>query len=338
VTICFPDLNAQNAGRERRPLETTTRTEWRGKITRETPRRDRKMRIGTAQHNSTFLSQGLALKTVLEKHGVSGPVEILVTETASTRNVGRLHVADIDFGFIAANWVGRAKAGQPPFEQPVDLRLVAPMNAGPMFFVTLADSGIRTVMDLRGKRVSVGPQTSGVAQHARSILGALGIGFDQFTPIYLDFAAGADALAKRDVDAQLQRPIPNKVMTELNARADIRVVPYEPADLETVLRKCAIYRKTTMRKGALRGLQDDVVQPAVVNVLVTHARVNAEMVRQVAATCIAGADELASLDALFIGMSELLLPLRQHGAAALEFEGVKLHEGALRAYRDAGLI
>lgn len=296
------------------------------------------MRIGTAERNSTFWCQGLALKTVLEKQGVGVPIEILESATASTLNVGRLHAADIDFGFMAANWVGRARAGEPPFDEPVDLRIVAPMNAGPMFFVTLADSGIRTVMDLRGKRVSVGPRTSGVAEHARSILAALGIGFDQITPIYLDFAAEADALVNRDVEAQLQRPIPNKIMTKLDARADIRVVTYEPADLEKVLSKCPVYRKAIMRKGALRGLKDDVVQPAVVNVLVTHARANAEMVRQVAAACLAAAEELANLEPLFIGMSGLFLPLRKHGAAALEFEGVQLHEGALGAYRDAGLI
>jgi TRAP-type uncharacterized transport system substrate-binding protein len=105
-----------------------------------------------------------------------------------------------------------------------------------------------------------------------------------------------------------------------------------------VLRTCPVYRRTIMRKGALRGLADDVAQPAVVNVLVTHARANAETVRRVAAACLAGADELARIEPLFSGMSDLFLPLREHGAAALEFEGVKLHEGALHAYRDADLI
>ena len=295
------------------------------------------MRIGTAEHNSTFLSQGLALKAVLEKHGVKGPIEILQSETASIQNAGRLHKADIDFGFMAANWIGKAKRGEPPFEQPIDLRMVAPMNAGPMFFITQAGSNIRTVADLRGKRVSVGAERSGVHQHARSIFGALKIAFTDFTPLFMDFATGAQALAKGEIDAQLQCPIPNTVMTWLDARADIRVVPYAPADLETVLRECPIYQKTIMRKGALRGLTEDVAQPAVVNVLVTHARADAEMVRQVAAIAHKGADELAQLNALFTGLADLFPPLKQKGRAALEFEGVPLHEGAARAYRDAGL-
>ena len=296
------------------------------------------MRIGTAEHNSTFLSQGMALKTVLERHGVTEPVEILQSPTASIQNAGRLHRADIDFGYMAANWIGRAKAGGAPFENAIDLRMVSPMNAGPMFFVARADSGIRSVLDLVGKRVSVGPEMSGVAQHARSIFGALGIGYDRFTALHLDFAAGAKALAKGEIDAQLQCPIPNVVMTWLDEQADIMVVPYEPADLEKVLRLCPIYRRTNMRKGALRGLKADCAQPAVVNVLVTHARASDDMVRKVASIVYKGAKELEQLNALYTGLPDLFEPLKTEGASAFEFEGVALHPGALAAYRDAGLI
>jgi TRAP transporter TAXI family solute receptor len=296
------------------------------------------VRIGTADKNSTFFNQGLALKKVLERNGLPGPVEILVSPVASTQNVERLHAGDIDFGFIASNWIGKATAGLPPFDRPTDLRMVAPLNAGPMFFVTLATSGIQSVRDLRGRRVAVGPRSGGTAQHALSIFSALGIGSDDFFPCYLDFTAGAEALAERRIDAQLQRPIPNQIVTALDARADIRVLAYEPVDLELVLRRWPIYRETTMPQGALRGLTSDVAQPAVVNVLVTHARADPAMVRQVAETCFACADDLAALNPLFRGMSDLFKPLRVHGASALEFEGVRLHEGARRAYEDVGLI
>ena len=154
----------------------------------------------------------------------------------------------------------------------------------------------------------------------------------------MDFATGAQALATGLVDAQLQCPIPNEVMTALDRDADIRVVPYAPEDLATVLRECPIYQKTIMRKGALRGLTEDIAQPAVVNLLVTHARAEAEMVRQVASIIQQHADELVSLNALYTGLPDLFLPMKTDGQGALEFEGVPLHEGAVRAYRDAHLI
>jgi uncharacterized protein len=296
------------------------------------------VRIGTAERDSTFLSQGYALKTVLDRHPALAPVEVSTSAHASVENANRLEANDIDFGFMASNWIGRARNGEAPFAQKVDLRMVTPMNAGPLFFIARADSDLRTVTDVRGRRLVVGPQQSGMAQHARVILGALGLSFSDYTPLFLDFAAGAEALARGEADAQLQCPIPNKVMTALAARVLLRVLPYAAADLDTVLRAVPFYRRTVMRKGAIRGLNADVAQAAVVNVLVTHAHVAEDKVKGVTAAIFAARNELPRLDALFEGIDDLFTPLRSEGAGALEFGGVTLHPGAIAAYRAAGLF
>jgi uncharacterized protein len=296
------------------------------------------VRIGTAEPDSTFLSQGFALKTVLDRVPALAPVEVSTSAHASVENANRLAADDIDFGFMASNWIGRARNGEAPFAQKVELRMVAPMNAGPLFFITRADSDLHGVTDVRGRRLVVGPQQSGMAQHARVILGALGLSFADVTPIFLDFAAGAEALARGEADAQLQCPIPNKVMTALAARILLRVLPYAPADLDTVLRAVPFYRRTVMRKGAIRGLDADVAQAAVLNVLVTHARAPETVVGEVAAVVFGARDELPRLNALFEGIGDLYMPLRSDGARALEFGGVTLHPGAIAAYRAAGLL
>lgn len=296
------------------------------------------LRIGTAEPNSTFLSQGAALKTVLERNPALCPVEVSVSKTASVENANRLAADDIDFGFMASNWIGRARNGDPPFAEKIALRMVAPMNAGPLFFIARADSALHSVADLRGRQLAIGAERSGMAQHARVILGALGMNFDDLVPVHLDFATGADALARGDIDAQLQCPIPNAVMTALAERIALRVLPYPPGDLDKVLAAVPFYRRVTVRKGAIRGLDADVAQVAVVNVLVTHARADAGRVRDVTAAILAARDELPRLNALFTGLAELFEPLRRDGAGALEFGGVALHDGAVAAYRDAGLL
>jgi TRAP transporter TAXI family solute receptor len=296
------------------------------------------VRIGTAEPNSTFLSQGFALKTVLDRVPALAPVEVSTSAYASVENANRLEGNAIDFGFMASNWIGRAKNGEAPFAQKIDLRMVAPMNAGPLFFIARADSALRTVTDVRGQRLVVGPEKSGMAQHARVILGALGLTLADFTPMFLDFTTGAEALARGEADAQLQCPIPNKVMTALAARVLLRVLPYAPADLDTVLRAVPFYRQTVMRKGAIRGLDADVAQAAVVNVLVTHARVAENIVGDVASAVFSARDELPRLNALFDGVAALFEPLRSDGTGALEFGGVALHPGALAAYRALGLV
>jgi TRAP transporter TAXI family solute receptor len=296
------------------------------------------VRIGTAEHNSTFLSQGLALKQVLDRNPALAPVEILETAQASMQNAKRLHAGELDFGFMAANWIGRAKDGTAPFTEAIDLRMAAPMNAGPLFFIARADSGLRTVADLRGKRIAFGLRTSGMAQHAVVILNALGVAAAEVEPHYLDFAEGAAALVAGAIDAQLQCPIPNKVMTELSESSAIRVLPYPEGELARLLATVPYYRRTVMRAGALRGLDANVAQPAVVNVLATHARTSDAVVRDVVAAVIANASELAERNALFVGLDDLIRNLASGGRAQFEFGGVPLHPGALTAYREAGLL
>jgi TRAP-type uncharacterized transport system substrate-binding protein len=81
-----------------------------------------------------------------------------------------------------------------------------------------------------------------------------------------------------------------------------------------------------------------LAQVAVVNVLVTHARVPDATVRAVVAGILAARAELGNLNPLFRDMGELFSPLAAQGAAALEFGGVALHPGAIAAYREGGLL
>jgi TRAP-type uncharacterized transport system substrate-binding protein len=177
-----------------------------------------------------------------------------------------------------------------------------------------------------------------MVQHAHGIFGALGMSFSELTPVYLDFAAGAEALAAGEIDAQLQCPIPNPVMTGLAQRIAVRVLSYQRDELERVMQAVPFYRRTVMRKGAIRGLDADLPQIAVVNVLVSHRRVSEATVCAAVEAIVANGDELGRINPLFLGMSELLQPLRSQGGVALEFGGVPLHAGALNAYRKAGLL
>lgn len=296
------------------------------------------MRIGTAEPISTFLTQGQALAAVLPRHGAKGPYEVLVSPAASIDNANRLDRGEIELGFMAANWIGRAKRGEAPFKSPIDLRMVAPMNLGPLFFIARADSGIAAFDDLAGKRVSVGPAGSGMTQHAHTMFGALGHTIERIKPVYLSFADGAKALAAGEVDAQLQCPIPNKVMTELDAGVALNVLRYTDAQLQTMLDKVSFYRRAVMRNGALRALQVDVPQPGVLNVLVCHARADRAAIADVTRAIVAGAGDLGQANGLFHGLAELFQPLRTQGAAALEPGGVSLHPGARDGYLAAGLL
>ena len=194
------------------------------------------IRIGTGESGGTFNTQGLALKAALERTPRLPRIEVVESRAGvSIENAIRLDAGEIGFGIISAPWVASAAQGRDPFDRPIDLRVAAPMNIGPNFFVARADSGLRKVSDLRGRKVAVGMNGGGMAEHAEAVFGALGIGADDVTRIYVDFAEGAEMLASGEVDAQFQCPIPNPVMTDLSERIRVRVLSYDPPHLEAAL-------------------------------------------------------------------------------------------------------
>jgi uncharacterized protein len=296
------------------------------------------VRIGTSEHGGTFYTQGSAFAELFNRGRSENDKCVVQTTDASIHNAEQLDRGELEFGFMASNWIGRANDATPPFKRKIALRMVAPANAGPMFFVKLANSPIQTVADFTGKRIIIGAKGSGMEQHAHTIFGELGISFDSFTPVHMGFAEGADALISGSIDAQFQPPIPNRVMSELSQRADIRVVPYAQGEIEKVLAAVPFYRGVTMEKGVFRGVDEDTAQVGVVNVLVTHERIPEAVVYDMATVIANNLDTLPQMNPLFKGIKNLFEPLRTRGAAAFEFGGVTLHPGALRAYGDAGWL
>ena len=294
--------------------------------------------MGTSEFGGTFYTQGLAIADLYNRGRTEENRCVVQTSDASIHNAELLDRGELEFGFMAANWIGRALESSAPFTHKIALRMVCPVNAGPLFFITLASSTIKTHADFKGKRIAVGAQGSGMEQHVHTIFGVLGIPFDSFTPVYLGFAEGADALIAGEIDAQFQPPIPNRVMTSLSQRADVRVVPYAPGDLEEVLARVPFYRPVTMEKGVFRGVVEDVPQAAVVNVLVTHERVAEPIVSDMTRAVVGNLEILPQMNPLFKGLKSLFELLRVQGAAAFEFGGVPLHPGAIRAYKKAGFM
>lgn len=296
------------------------------------------IRLGTSEYGGTFFTQGSAFAELFNRGRAHADRCVVQTSEASIHNANMLDRGEIEFGFMASNWIGRAKDATPPFTRNIALRMVAPANAGPMFFVKLANSPVQTIENFTGKRIVIGTKGSGMEQHVHTIFDVLGISFDSFTPVHMGFDEGAKALIAGEVDAQFQPPIPNRVMTDLSQRADVRVVPYPPGALEKLLAAVPFYRRVTMAKGDFRGVVEDVVQPAVVNVLVTHERVREEIVHDMTKAIIGNVDSLPRMNPLFEGLKSLFEPLRTQGAAAFEFGGVSLHPGAIRAYRETGWL
>ncbi len=295
------------------------------------------VRLGTSETDGTFWSQGTTIASLVERD-TGTDVTVLDAGQASIENARRLDEGLIDLGFMASNWIGRAYRGDAPFEHEIAMRNVAPANSGAMFFIVRADSPLRVVRDMIGKRVAIGPAGSGMVQHIHTIFGVLGISFDDFTPVYLSFEDGGKALEAGDVDAQWQCPYPNQVMADIAARMDVRILDYAIDDLAAVLEQVDFYRPAKVPAGFFRGVLNQTDQLAVVNIIAAHESTDTETVRVFVETILENLDEMAEMNALFAGLADLFEPLRTEGASALEFGGAPLHRGALAAYKKAGYL
>lgn len=296
------------------------------------------IRIGTNEEGGTFFTEGQALARLLDEKTDLGPVEVHPIISASVGGILGLHEGKYDFAISASNWIGRAMRGEDPFGEPIDLRMVAPANAGAMFFVVPASSDLRTVDELRGRRVAIGVRDGGMVQHIHTMFDALDIPLQTIEPLYETFPEGAEALIAGKVDAQWRAPAPNASMTDLASRLDVRVLEYGPGRLESILSKVGFYREARIPAEAFPGSGLEAPQVGVLNVIITHARVPEDVVYKVVATMAANIGALGRALPLYEGLSLLFDELKTKGRRALEPDGVPLHPGALRALHEAELI
>lgn len=162
----------------------------------------------------------------LEARAKAADIPLSVTTSAgSLGNLRQLAAGEAQFALaqndvVVTAFLGRGRfAGAPQS----GLRAVASLFPEPVHLVTTAASGIRTVEDLRGKRVGLGPEDSGTRVNAIAILAAAGI---QIEALSIANAAplpdAAGALAKRELDAIFTtiHP-PSAVLAQLAARTEL---------------------------------------------------------------------------------------------------------------------
>lgn len=170
---------------------------------------------------------------------------------------------------------GNEEAG---FKQPLTkLRSIAAIYPNFVQIVASKESGIRTLADLKGKRLSVGAPRSGTELNARAILGAAGLAYKDLGKVeYLPFAESVDLMKNRQLDATLQSAgLGVASIRDLATSVDIVVVEV-PA--ETVAKIGAPYASASIPAGTYKG-QDAAVKTAVIiNYLVTRSDLSADLV------------------------------------------------------------
>ena len=165
-----------------------------------------------------------------------------------------------------------------------------------MQVVASQESGIKTLADLKGKRLSVGAPASGTELNARAILAAAGMSYDDLGQVeYLPFAESVELMKNRQLDATLQSAgLGVASIRDLASSVPITVVEV-PADV--VAKAGAPYMAATIPAGTYDGQDADVATAAVQNYLVTHSDASDEVVYAMTKTLFENLDDMVAAHA-----------------------------------------
>ena len=294
------------------------------------------IRFGTGRPGGAYYTQGAVLADELRK---SGLVKSANSETSSGAiESARLMVkGTLQVGGMDATWVHLAKNGGKPFKKKIQLATATPISVAPLFFVTLANSGIKTINDIRGRRLAVGARGSGMENHSRKILKGVGMTFKDIKPVYLSFGPGGRAVREGKADAQLQCCWPNKGLTELTELADVRAVRIPKNQLDAITNPAPAYWQMVLPKGAFKGHKENINTIRITNGWMVLRDSDPQISYAIAKTVIAKYKEMAKKARHYASIEQLFKAARTEGAKALEV-GAPLHPGALRAFKEAGII
>jgi uncharacterized protein len=285
----------------------------------------------TGGTSGVYYPLGVALANNIGKAMPEVKTSVQATK-ASVENLNLLQAGRGELAFTLGDslsdaWKGNEEAG---FKTPLKkLRGVAAIYPNYVQIVARADAGIKTLADLKGKKISVGAPKSGTELNARAILEAAGITYKDFAKVeYLPFGESVELMKNRQLDVTLQSAgLGVASLRDLATSVDIVVVAIPP----DVVKKTndPAYLAASIPANTYKGQTADVPTAAIQNYLVTHDGVSNDTV-------------YGMTKALWTSLDQLVAA---HSAAkainlktALEGMPLPLHPGAERYYKEVGLI
>ncbi len=285
--------------------------------------------IATGGTGGVYYPMGGGLAEVINKN-IEGYAATAEVTGASVENMGLVAMGDADMALGLADTVQQAQTGTGRFEgqQLEMLRGLASMYANMIQIVTLESSGIDSLDDLVGKRVSVGAPGSGTEVNANAVLNANGITYDDIEEQRLNFNETADALANGDIDAGFWSVgAPTSSIMNLATTNDIRIIELSDEEFAAAREANPIFARTTLDGGLYEGVDEDVAVLGVPNVLVASSEMSDDLAYKITKTMF---ENIEDLQAVHPAAKQTTV------AFTLDATPIPLHPGAIRYYEETG--
>lgn len=237
------------------------------------------LNIGTGGTAGTYYPIGGAMAEVLNKD-IPGMNASAQSTGASVANINMLKDGSVDLAIVQNDITYYAVNGTEMFkDKKVDgLKGIATLYPETCQAVTLDSSGIKSIADLKGKKVAVGAMGSGVEANARQIMEAYGVTYNDIQVQYLSFAEAASALKDGNIDvAFLTAGYPTSAVQDIASQHKIRLLPVDADKADALIAKYPFYTKTKIPAGTYAGFDEEVQAVSVMAMLVANDKVDDKM-------------------------------------------------------------
>lgn len=285
--------------------------------------------IATGGTGGVYYPYGGGLAELINKH-IDGYAAVAEVTGASVENMGLIARGDSDLALALADTVYQAYSGTGRFDgrRIEKVRALASIYPNAVQIVTLKDSGITSLQDLKGKRVSVGAPGSGTEVNAHALLEANGLTYQDMSEQRLNFNETADALRDGDIDAGFWSVgPPTSSILNLAVTREIAIVPISDEEIANARKVEPVFARYVLRAGTYDKVDVDVPTISIPNVLAVNADMPDDLAYAITKVLFEKTDELIAI----------------HPAArdttvdfSLESTPVPLHPGAIRYYEEIG--
>ena len=288
--------------------------------------------IATGGTGGTYYPLGGALAQMLSNN-VEGLIVTAQTGNASRANCNLISRGQIETAFSQANVTYWSYTGTGIYvNEPIltNLRGIASLYPETIHIIATKASGIKTIEDLKGKKVGVGAPNSGTAADAEIILKAHGITFDDIKADFIDFNEVAQRLVDGQIDAGFTTAgFPTSSIIDIATKRDMVLVPISAEKMKELVEAIPYYGATVIPGGLYKGVDKDVPALATPALWICDAKLSPTLVYKMTKALWEHRDVLEKVHSQ--GKNITL-------ETALGGMGLPLHPGAELYYKEVGLI
>jgi len=293
------------------------------------PAADKKVfvNIATGGTAGVYYPLGGAMAEIFNKN-IPGMNASAQSTGASVANINLIKDGKVEVALVQNDIAYYAATGTEMFkDKKVEaIQGIASLYNETIQIVTIEGKGIKTVADLKGKRVAVGALGSGTEANARQIMEIFGITYADIKPQYLSFGEAANGLKDGNIDvAFVTAGAPTAAIQDIAAQHKVALVSIPADKAEALIKKYPFYAKQTVKAKTYPTVTADVQTVAVKAMLVTSSKVDADLVYKMTKAMYTNLDRIKSAHAQGANVQK---------ATALEGMGIKVHAGADKFFKE----